>query len=75
MTLDQRAERTESLVALIHEQFKDLKVSMDSIHGDNKPVAASTSTWPTVPVYTMEQLVALNQKLVESAVYAQLVSS
>ena len=72
MRLDKRAERTESLVAIIHEQLKD-HLSRENTHGDI-PVAATTSSWPTVPVYTMEQLVALNQSLAETAFYAQLVS-
>ncbi|CAL8108679.1 unnamed protein product [Calicophoron daubneyi] len=68
-----RIERMESLIAKVSEQCEDIKQSLACVHGETKIVSASTSSWPTVPAYTMEQLIALDHRLVERSFYMGLV--
>ncbi|CAL8072361.1 unnamed protein product [Calicophoron daubneyi] len=52
-------------VARIDENCKYIRESMDSLHTGDRNAAVTPSNCPSVPIYTMEQLIALNSNLDE----------
>ncbi|CAL8086268.1 unnamed protein product [Calicophoron daubneyi] len=59
----------------IAENCKHVKESMDSFHTGKRNAAITLPNCSTAPIYTMEQLVALNSKLDDERYNRELISS
>ena len=75
MDVAQQCRRAATVLAHVYDFCKEIKQSIYKPYAGHDGIRESLATFPNVPVYTTEQVIALELSLSNATYYGQPVSS